>query len=386
MLERDVQVAIDDGGKALELAGRAGDTTTEIVLLNTIGAAMLVDDDSRGIEYLQRSHDLAMELGRDHQVANALGNLGSASGEVHRFLEAKGYLERGIAYGRARDLDSAVLYQGAWLALTQLYLGHWNECAATAQPLLAVESAIARIMALLAVGRLRARRGDPGAWQPLGEALKLADVSRTLQRVAPVRAARAEAAWLEGEDGAAAREAAAAFDFAVAKKHAWFVGELAYWRWKGGQLDAVPAIAARPFALQIEGRWREAAAEWKARACPYEEARALAEGDTEARLEALRIFTELGARPAAERVRQSLRNAGVRRIPRGPRPSTKAHPAGLTAREVEIVALLREGLTNAEIGARLHISPKTVDHHVSAVLAKLGMESRREVAKAAAPK
>jgi DNA-binding CsgD family transcriptional regulator len=207
-----------------------------------------------------------------------------------------------------------------------------------------------------------------------------------LQRVAPVRAARAEAAWLEGEDGAAAREAAAAFDFAVAKKHAWFVGELAYWRWKGGQLDAVPAIAARPFALQIEGRWREAAAEWKARACPYEEARALAEGDTEARLEALRIFTELGARPAAERVRQSLRNAGVRRIPRGPRPSTKAHPAGLTAREVEIVALLREGLTNAEIGARLHISPKTVDHHVSAVLAKLGMESRREVAKAAAPK
>jgi DNA-binding CsgD family transcriptional regulator len=383
MLERDVRIAIDEGGKALALARRIGDVDSEIMLLNTIGAAMLVDDDAAGIEVLERSRALAQERGRDHQVANAFGNLGSACGEVHRFAEARGYLEGGIAYARARDLDSHLHYQGSWLALTQLYLGCWSDCADTARPVLASASAIARIMALLAMGRLRARRGDPGAWQALDEALHLADSSRTLQRLAPVHAARAEAAWLEGEDGAAAREATACWNLALEKRHAWFVGELAYWRWKGGQLSAAPAIAARPFALQIEGRWREAAAEWRARACPYEEARALAEGDVQARLEAVRIFTELGARPAAERARQSLRASGVRRIPRGPRASTKAHPAGLTAREMQIVALLREGLTNAEIAARLHISPKTVDHHVSAVLAKLGVESRREAAKAA---
>jgi DNA-binding CsgD family transcriptional regulator len=95
------------------------------------------------------------------------------------------------------------------------------------------------------------------------------------------------------------------------------------------------------------------------------------------------MFDELGARPAAERVRQSLRASGVRRIPRGPRASTRAQPAGLTAREVQILKLIAESLTNAEIGARLHISTKTVDHHVSAVLAKLGVGTRREAVKAA---
>ena len=145
----------------------------------------------------------------------------------------------------------------------------------------------------------------------------------------------------------------------------------------------MPDYAARPYALQVSGQWREAAAEWEARGCPYEQARALAEGDNVARLEALRIFDGLGARPAAERVRQALRASGVRRIPRGPRASTRAQPAGLTAREVQILKLIAENLTNAEIGARLHISPKTVDHHVSALLAKLGVGSRREAVKAA---
>ena len=384
MLDRDVRVAIGEGEKALALARALGDAEAEIHLLNTIGASMLVDDDSRGIERLERSLALAEEHGLDYHVANALGNLGSACGEVHRFAEAESYLQRAVAYSRSRDLDHAFHYESAWLALAQLHLGRWSEAAATAQPVLGQAGAIARIMALIAVGRLRARRGDPGAWQALDEALQLSQVTRTLQRLAPVHAARAEAAWLEGEDGAAAREAAAVWDLAIDKRHAWFVGELAYWRWKGGQLDAAPPIAARAFAMQVEGRWREAAAEWKRRGCPYEEARALAEGDVEARLEALRIFTSLGARPAAERVRQSLRGAGVRRIPRGPRPSTRAHPSGLTAREVQIVTLIAQGLTNAEMAARLHISAKTVDHHVSAVLAKLGVDSRRAAAKAAA--
>ena len=71
-------------------------------------------------------------------------------------------------------------------------------------------------------------------------------------------------------------------------------------------------------------------------------------------------------------------------MPRGPQSATRSNPAGLTARQVEILGLLAEGRTNAEIAERLVVSVRTVDHHVSAVLQKLGLTGRREAARAAA--
>lgn len=71
-------------------------------------------------------------------------------------------------------------------------------------------------------------------------------------------------------------------------------------------------------------------------------------------------------------------------IPRGPRPRTQANPAGLTARELEVFPLLIEGLRNSEIAERLVVAPKTVDHHVSAILRKLDIRSRAEAGAAAA--
>lgn len=75
-----------------------------------------------------------------------------------------------------------------------------------------------------------------------------------------------------------------------------------------------------------------------------------------------------------------LRERGVRDLARRPRASTRADPAGVTAREVEVLRLIAEGLRNADIAERLFVSPKTVDHHVSAVLAKLDARTRAEAA------
>jgi DNA-binding NarL/FixJ family response regulator len=106
-------------------------------------------------------------------------------------------------------------------------------------------------------------------------------------------------------------------------------------------------------------------------------------GDVDATLEAWEVFTALGAAPAVLIARRRLRELGVSRLPRGPKPATRANPAGLTDRQVEILSLLSAGSTNAEIAATLVVSVRTVDHHVSAILQKLGVSSRRQAAKAA---
>jgi DNA-binding NarL/FixJ family response regulator len=130
--------------------------------------------------------------------------------------------------------------------------------------------------------------------------------------------------------------------------------------------------------LWLAGAWAEAAAAWERIGCPYERALALLDGDEPAQREALALLERLGAAPLAELARQRLRARGARGIPRGPRPTTRANPAGLTGRQQEVLALLGAGLSNQEIADRLSTSPKTTEHHVSAILEKLGARSRAQ--------
>ncbi|HEX2281462.1 MAG TPA: response regulator transcription factor, partial [Thermomicrobiales bacterium] len=240
-------------------------------------------------------------------------------------------------------------------------------------------SPVSRIQALVALGYLRARRGDPEVAKVLDEALALATPTGELQRLGPVRAVRAEAAWLAGDSAMSATEASAGYDLAISIQDAWLAGQLAYCLWRSGSLDHAPAYVAEPYRLQIDGNWAAAAELWRQLGCPYEEAQALAESDDpDALRRSLQIFEDLGARPMTARVTRRLHELGVRGIPRGPRPTTRANAAGLTRRESEVLELVAQGLRNGEIAEHLYLSPKTVDHHVSSVLAKLEASSRME--------
>lgn len=388
MLDRDVEGAIREGRIAMAIAERLADQESVVHCLNTIGSSMIVAGRvEEGRQHLERSRELAQRLQSDFWVSNALGNLGTACGEAYCFDLAEDYLRRGIEFCTERDIDYSRLYQLSWQALVRLYRGQWAEASAVAHTVLADRRspAIARMMALITLGRVRARRGDPAVWEALNEARELAGNTGTLQRVAPMQAARAEAAWLEGRTADAAGEAALGIELAARKRHAWFTSELLFWCWQGNRLmpAELPEFCAQhPFALEAAGRWQEAVAAWRALGCPFETACALAEGDEVAQREALAIFESLGARPMIERVHHKLRAAGVRGLPRGPRETTQKHPAGLTSKEVAVLALLIQGLRNKEIGQRLHRSARTIDHHLAAIFAKLDVTTRAEAVSA----
>ena len=163
--------------------------------------------------------------------------------------------------------------------------------------------------------------------------------------------------------------------------------------WPGRKPPGLPGISPAPFEkiatlpephrLELTGDWARAAAAWDALGCPYDAALALLEGDEAALREALSCFSRLGARPAEAIAAQRLRRIGARGIPRGPRPGTRANAANLTVRELEILPLLVNGLQNSEIADQLFLSVKTVGHHVSSILNKLGVRRRADVAGAA---
>lgn len=202
--------------------------------------------------------------------------------------------------------------------------------------------------------------------------------SGELQRIAPIASASAEFAWLNGDPEQTVNEAQAVLAMPRAEDDPWLYGEFAFWIWRAGGAPQTHKRIAAPYALHMSGDWRAAASARKEIGCPYEEAVALADGDENAKREALEIFERLGAGPATEKLRQTLRATGARGIRRGPRPSTKENPSGLTNRQLEILTLMAEGLGNAEIGDRLFISARTVDHHVSAILSKLEARTRGE--------
>ncbi len=233
------------------------------------------------------------------------------------------------------------------------------------------------------LGRVLARRGDPAAGEMLAAAWERALRQRLLLGLAYAGLASVEWAWLAGEPEVARRVAGELLPRTAHPGGAPFRAELLRYLARAG-LPAEPFEGCpEPWAAGLRGDWRAAAGGWAAAGDPYEQALELAgSGEPEPTVEGLRILDALGATAAADRARERLRAMGTR-VPRGPRPATRANPAGLTDRQLAVLGLVSEGLTNAEIADRLTVSVRTVDHHVAAVLGKLGVRSRREAAAAA---
>ena len=240
-----------------------------------------------------------------------------------------------------------------------------------------------RSQALLNLGSIRARRGDPNAFDALDEALSLAESYAEMQMVVPVVAARAEAAWLAGDRSGAARAVDGAVSFYAGHPEPWYAGDIALWCRRSGVAWAPDGRLPERFALLLTGDARGAAHAWADLGCVYEAADALGDSDDVTDLrEALDRLAEMGARPRVSGCAEATR-ARRARCAEGAESDDPLEQGRPHDREVEVAALVVDGLTNGDIAERLVLSRRTVDHHMSSILSKLAVTSRRDVTQAA---
>jgi DNA-binding CsgD family transcriptional regulator/tetratricopeptide (TPR) repeat protein len=377
MFNYEHEEAIELAHRAQAIAGPLGRTDVVSDSLNTEACSLLgVGGDWAAT--MRRSLDIAVTGGHEAQVGRAYVNTYAMYIDEKDFAGGEAYYADGVAYCDERDLTSYSIFLRSQRTNMLEKTGRWDEAVAMAGELLIQggPSPGIRLCPLNRLGTIRARRGEPGVWECLDEAIGYADGAGEAQNIVPVRLERAEARWLEGDQAAAAREAELAHDSGAGCGQ-WGRGALAVWLRRAGSSRGVPGSLADPYQRQLDGDWAGAARFWQDLGCPYEVAMALLDGTEEDALrEALQILTGLRAAATVRVARRKMRTLGIRSIPAGPRAATREHPLGLTRREHEVLDLIVDGRTNAEIAGELFISAKTVDHHVSAVLAKLGAPSR----------
>ena len=380
------EAAVKAGQRALQLAEKFDDGQALVHTLNSVGSIELVMGIPAGKEKLLRSMDMAAELGLDEDVGRAYINLTFAMAFERMYDDLFELTKTGVEYSLEHGLELWRMWILTNEAVAHLDRGDWSRATEVAESVLHGEMGqLPRVSALPVIALVRARRGDPDVWAPLDEALAMANREGELQYAVPVAAARAEAAWLEGRSEAVRDETEAAFTKTRDLDAWWKLGALACWRMRAGIADEIDPRIPERYRAELERDWARAAEIWSGLGCDYDAALALAASEDEALLRrSLVILQRLGARSAAAVVARKLRALGALGIARGPRASTQKNPAQLTERELEVLELVGLGLRNSDIATRLFLTPKTVDHHVSAILRKLGVESRGQAAAAAA--
>src|SRR5262245_13085250 len=362
--------------RSLELAERVGASEIALEASTRLGGFEL---EEKGPDRLEQVIDIAKRPGLDKHVGRAYILLLAIATSGHRYDLAERHVQDAIDYCSERGLERDRLYLIAYGARLDLDRGRWSEAADAAATVLRVRrtSITPRIVALAMLALTRARRGDPDHVALLDEAWALAKPTTELTRWDQVSAARAEVAWLAGDREGVAAATEETLALAVERDWGALIAALGAWRRRVGLESPPVPVSAMPYTLELAGEWERAAERWRELGCRYESALALAETEREDSLRhALDELQALGAKPAAAIVARRLRERGARGLPRGPRPATQGNPAGLTAREVEVLRLVAEGLRNGEIAARLVLSERTVGHHVGAILRKLEVSTR----------
>jgi DNA-binding CsgD family transcriptional regulator/tetratricopeptide (TPR) repeat protein len=386
MLNGDTTKAIEYGERAIALAEQVGATEVRVHALNNIGSAQAFANDLSGLKKLEESLALALKHGFHEQAARVYTNMASYGVSCRDLQLARRFANDGLEFDRRHDLDSWTYYLEGVSAQIELLASQFPAAESIALEALSHDglTSVMRLPSLSVLMYVYLRTGHRDAERVFDEANAIALATGELQRTWPVQVARAETAWLAGND----EGVLAAIDAILAHPNhdhnPWDFGEAIIWKHRAGHSQiAVATKVSKPFALEIMGDLEGAAQAWHRIGDPYSEALVLAHGDAPQRVRAIEIFDEIGGAPAAHKLREWAREAGVKGVPRGPYKSRKESEFGITAKEREVLHLLVRGKTNSQISDELFRSAKTVEHHVSSLLSKLNAKNRTDAAKIA---
>ncbi len=386
MLACDFSAATELSRRSISLGERLQSQALRLQASITLGASLFHARNDEGRLLLERCLAEALEADDDEGVGRSLWNLALISLIQRRYDLARTTIEHGLALCKDRDLDYWRQFLATAKAKLLLDQGELEAASTISRAQLQRPDApiMGRIIDLTVAVRASGRGGDFQLVGLLDEALRLTQVNPEMEPLLPVRPARAEAAWLAGDRPSLVEEVTSGLEQAALRADPWVAGELLLWAKLAGTDVMGDAEVAEPYALVLMGEERRAAECWLRLGCPHEAALSLvAAGDPIAGQEAFAIADRSGLRGTASAIARMLREQGVRRVPRGIRPSTRRNPAGLSKREAEVLELLAAGASNSTIAKRLFVSPKTVEHHVSSILRKLGVDSRDEAARVA---
>ena len=362
--------------RALEAGGADVSERIRVRSLNRKGVLTQIADYPKGQAGLDEAARLAAASGQWFEEARALLNHSWAASEARDLHAAVDYAQRAVATAVSHELPGLETYSAALHARALELLGEWGAAEDLARDQLDA-SPITRMVALPIVGVIEARSGRDSAAETLAEAWAMAVRSDEYLRMAPAAIALAEFNWIVGAADNPTAQMTAIMERGLEIRFLWSTGALALWLRRLGELTDVPQGIAEPYRLVMEGEPSAAAGMFAAIGCTYDSALALLDGDASEQLAALSSFETMGAAGVATKVRKSLRDRGVA-VPRGRGRTTRRHSAGLTPRQAEALSLMAEGLSNTEIADRLFLSPRTVEHHVAAVISKLNTSTRVE--------
>lgn len=368
------------GNKAIDLAKELDDRETLCHALNNVGTVQMriPSNKQKGIDLLQQSLGIALANGYQEHAARAYTNLGSDAVRIKDYPFAAKIIEEGLRYCEERELGSWQTYMLSWKAKLLLDTGKWEEAAGIAADLIGKSdhASIVKVGALVVAGTIKMRKGEPDALPTLLKARTKAFESMELQRILPALAALLEYEWVTGEDHVERTALEYAIGLIGQPGRLRESSEFEFWLFKVRKQALPMHETEKGYRANNPKMALEAAAGWQRLGCPYEQALLLFEGDADSKKEAISIVHRLGAQAVYEKMKDEMRGSGITGIPRGLRKTTQSNPAQLTDRELGVLRLLKEGLQNKEIGSRLFISAKTVDHHISSILFKLEVNSR----------